>query len=85
MDKHRGRPGGRGRLQLRVRVHGRLDNCVLVDARPRSLLALAPAAEAALRFQAPGRFAEYSRIRLVVAVVAGRVPPDPPTSWNAPL
>ena len=76
-------PAGTVAFNCRVRARGKLDNCVVVDASPRSMLAFAAAGQAALRFRAPARFAEFSRIRLIVAVISRAQPPTMVGDANA--
>jgi len=68
-----GGPVGIVAFNCRVRAHGSLDNCVVVDANPRGRAAFAVTGEVALRFRAPAGAAEFSRIRVIVAVVPNRL------------
>jgi len=63
-----GGPRGAAAFSCRVRASGSLDNCVLVDAIPPGNGALGRAKEAALRFRAPARSAEFSRVLVSVSV-----------------
>jgi hypothetical protein len=55
-------------FNCRVRAGRSLDNCVVVDAKPRGGEALSRAGEALLRVTAPSGSAEFSRILVLVAV-----------------
>lgn len=62
-----GRSGSVG-FNCRVKEGRGLDNCVVVDAKPRGTQLFGPAGEAALRFRAPSRSAPGTRILLVVEI-----------------
>jgi len=64
-----GRAGSVG-FNCRVRDGRSLDNCVVVDAKPRGTNLFGLAGEAVLRAKAPARSAPWSRILVVVEVKA---------------
>jgi len=64
-----GRSGSVG-FNCRVRDDRSLDNCVVVDARPRGTTLFGIAAEAVRRAKAPARAATWSRILVVVEAKA---------------
>ncbi|HEX7944084.1 MAG TPA: M56 family metallopeptidase, partial [Phenylobacterium sp.] len=80
--KDEGGPLGTVAFNCRVRAHGSLDNCVVVDARPRGRGAFGVTGEAALRFQAPAGAPEFSRIRVIVAVLPTVMPVTNPLTCS---
>jgi hypothetical protein len=60
-----GRSGSVG-FNCRVRDDRNLDNCVVVQTKPRGTTAMAVAADAIQRAKAPARAAPWSRIMVVV-------------------